>query len=70
MVTTKRCWFGPGIVGEVVTLTRDGVSLATDLTVRGRVTVRHYHVLVVERRTGLRVRLRRAWQHAKEMRNT
>lgn len=61
VVTTKKSWFGPGIRGEVVSISEDMVTLTTNLTIRQRITVRHFHVLVAERRTGLRVRLRKLW---------
>lgn len=52
VVTSKQSWFGTGIRGEVARITPLGVTLATDLTAQDLVTVRSYHVLVVERRTG------------------
>jgi hypothetical protein len=64
VTTTKRSWFGPGVRGEVLSVRWEDVTvtLATDLTARGRVTVRHHHVLVVERHTGVRVWLRKLWK--------
>jgi hypothetical protein len=59
VTTTKRCWFGPGIRGVVKTITMDAVTLSTDLSVQELFTVRHFHVLVVERRTGTAVKLRK-----------
>lgn len=69
VVTTKRSWFGPGIVGEVVEVTLDSVTIATDLTAVGRLTVRPYHVLVQERRTGAGHRLRYLWKRVSERMN-
>lgn len=71
VTTTKKSWFGPGIQGEVISIRWDDMTatLATTLTVRGRVTVRHNHLLVVERRTGTAVTLRRLLTHLRKLRN-
>lgn len=77
VTTTKRCWFGPGIRGEVGTITRestvtgasDAVTIVTDMVDGGLVTVRNHHTLVVERRTGIAVKLRRLWRKATERMN-
>lgn len=66
VTTTKGCWFGPGIRGEVQLVTRDVVTLAADLGTQRLFTVRHCHVLVVERRTGLVARLRELWRRVSE----
>lgn len=66
VTTTKWCWFGPGIRGEVATITQDTVIVATDLPIRERVTIRHFHVLIVRRRTGLVVWLRKRRQRVNE----
>lgn len=68
VVTTKRCWFGPGLVGEVLAITLGSVDVSTSLTEVGKLTVRPYHVLVQERRTGLRVRLRSVRKQVSEKR--
>jgi len=69
VTTTKRCWFGPGIRGVVKTITMDAVTLSTDLSVQELFTVRHFHVLVVERRTGVAARLRRLRRRVNERTN-
>lgn len=66
VTTTKRCWFGPGIRGEVKAITMDAVTLSANLAHQDVVTVRHFHVLTVERRTGVAVRLRRLWRRLNE----
>lgn len=69
VITTKRCWFGPGIRGEVAMITEDVVVIATDAVFMERITVRHFHVLIVRRRTGLAVWLRRQRQKVNERTN-
>lgn len=66
VTTTKRCWFGPGIRGEVKAITMDAVTITTDLAVQELFTVRHFHVLIVERRTGLVAWLRRLYRRVNE----
>lgn len=59
VTTTKASWFGPGIAGEVSEITLNTVTIQTGFPNLSAVTVRHYHVLVQERRTGAVARLRR-----------
>lgn len=66
VTTTKRCWFGPGIRGEVSVITMDAVTIVTDMVHGELVTVRHFHTLVVERRTGVAARLRRLRRRVNE----
>ncbi len=66
VITGKASWFGPGIRGEVTKITLDQVTLVTGETAVPEVTVRPYHVLVVERRTGALLRLKKLWQKLNE----
>ena len=59
VTTTRASWFGPGIVGEVAEITLGTVTLETGFPNLNKVTVRPYHVLIQERRTGTMARLRR-----------
>lgn len=67
--TTKHSWFGPGVVGEVSEITLGTVTLTTGFPNLSHATVRHYHVLVQERRTGTLAALRRLWKRVKERMN-
>lgn len=69
VTTTKNSWFGPGIVGEVSEITLGTVTLTTGFPNLSQVTIRPYHVLVQERRTGTRAKLRRLLKRAKERMN-
>lgn len=66
VTTTRYSWFGPGIVGEVTEITLGTVTLETGFPNLSKVTVRPYHVLIQERRTGAVARLKRLWKRLNE----
>jgi len=69
VVTGKASWFGPGIRGEVTEITMGMVTLRTELSAAPQLRVRPYHVLVQERRTGVRVQVRKLWRKVNERMN-
>lgn len=69
VTTTRASWFGPGIVGEVSEITLGAVTVTTGFPNLSRVTVRPYHVLIQERRTGAVAGLKRLWKRVNERMN-
>lgn len=69
VTTTRRSWFGPGIVGEVSEITLSAVTVTTGFPNLSQVTVRPYHVLILERRTGAVACLKRLWKRVNERMN-
>lgn len=63
VMTTKHSRFGPGLMGPVVRITPVHTTIAVNLANLDEVTVRHYHVMLKERRTGFT-----AWLKSKSTR--